>query len=208
MPSERILEILAGGVTPRRRKSSRHLAGSRPPPDRAQTRVTGPRNACVPRPEVPGEAAVRAYDSMAGDRHRKRVRGACLSDGPSCLGLANRVGLRVGHRLAGGDLRERLPHALLERSATNVERQLRGGPGLLDEADHLGHEVFARGISTDELCAREAALEIVGQLLRIVAEKDRTHTTLGGRYHWLPTWCSRPAMRPGPRSCLARPRPR
>ena len=51
---------------------------------------------------------------------------------------------------------QRLPHALLERGAAYVQRQVMADVGVFDQPDHLRHELLEAGIAADQFRAREA----------------------------------------------------
>ncbi len=76
-------------------------------------------------PAIPACAAIAAHDAMTWHRERDRI---------GCTGLCHRTrrtrradarsDLRVGRRLAGAKAAQRLPDALLERGAGEVEGQV------------------------------------------------------------------------------------
>src|SRR2546423_6701304 len=76
------------------------------------------------------ERAVGADHAVARDDHRDRVAAVGEADGADGPGVAEAAGERaVGGRLAGRDLAQHRPHALLELSP--VGRELQGEVGAL-----------------------------------------------------------------------------
>src|SRR5207245_5327117 len=88
--------------------------------------------------------------------------------------------LRIRRRGAGGDLAQRLPHALLERGAAHVQRQVEAERGRLDEADHLRDQPLEVAVTADQPRLGKSVLELTRQRVRIVAEQDRADAALGG----------------------------
>ena len=83
-------------------------------------------------------------------------------------------------RRAGRDLAQRLPDALLERRAADVEGQVEPERRRLDEADDAGHELLEAGVAADQPGLRKAVLEVAHQGVRVVAEQDRAHAPDAG----------------------------
>jgi hypothetical protein len=118
---------------------------------------------------------------MTRDRHCECVRGTGIGDGPDSLGDVDSVGdLRVGLGRADGDLGERLPDTQLERCTADIEQRCCSDPRVVDKPDYLCDELLERTIGADDVGVRQASFEIVGQLLRIVAEEDGADAPLRG----------------------------
>src|SRR3546814_16534711 len=60
-----------------------------------------------------------------------------------------------------GNLQEDLPHALLERSATNIEREAQSHGRRIDEFDYLLHQTFIGLVATNPDRLGEQRLEVV-----------------------------------------------
>src|SRR3546814_17649489 len=72
-----------------------------------------------------------------------------------------------------GNLQEDLPHALLERSATNIEREVQSHGRRIDEFDYLLHQTFIGLVATHQDRLGELRLEVLQQGLGIVTQQDR-----------------------------------
>ena len=122
-----------------------------------------------------------AHDAVAGNGHRDRVGRARPRHRPHRPRRADARGdLRVGRRGSRGNLAQRLPHALLERRATHVQRQVEAQRRRLDEAHHLRDEPLEVALAADQPGLREPVLEVARQGVRVVAEQDRADAALGG----------------------------
>ena len=122
-----------------------------------------------------------AHDAVARDRHRVGVGRAGSGDGAHRSRRTDLLGdARVRLRLAGRDLAQRQPDALLEGRAAHVERQGEAVGRRLDQPDHLGHQLLVRRVAADQPRPRKPVLEVAHQRLGIVAEQDRGDT-LGAR---------------------------
>src|SRR5690606_24088019 len=98
-------------------------------------------------PAIAGQIAVAAHDAMAGDRNRDPVRRACLAHRSHRARRTDPLGeLRIAERLPGRDRAQRLPDALLEGRAAQVERQVESDLGRLDESDHARDSTLERTI--------------------------------------------------------------
>lgn len=78
---------------------------------------------------VPGEAAVRSDDAVAGHDDRDRISPRCRARGARrarAAGAARK--LSVADRLAVGHARDRSPDGALERGAARIERQVEPAP--------------------------------------------------------------------------------
>jgi hypothetical protein len=64
---------------------------------------------------------------------------------------------------------------VLECGATDIERKIQIGAGILDEGDHLRRERLERAIAAHQPSARELLFKHAHELLRLVAEKDRAN---------------------------------
>src|SRR3712207_3071038 len=104
---------------------------------------------------------------MAGDGDSDRVRRARLrhrahgvrsADAPRELGITQRFACR--------DLSERLPHTLLKRRATDVERQIEPYTRRFHQRHDLCHELLEFSIAADQLRAWKAVLQITSQRVR------------------------------------------
>jgi len=116
---------------------------------------------------------------MARDRYRQHVGGARLGHGLDRLRRADAVGdIGIAHRLAGRNLPECLPDALLERGSSHIEWQVESQSRRLHEAHHLGHKLLELGVAANQIGSRETVLQIARQLIGIVAHENGTHTTL------------------------------
>ena len=79
---------------------------------------------------------------------------------------------------------QRLPHALLERGAADVERQVQALTRRLDEADDLGHHVLEFGVAALKLGVRKAVLQVAHQRMRDRRRAgSRTRPCRGGDQH-------------------------
>src|SRR3546814_4188065 len=72
-----------------------------------------------------------------------------------------------------GNLQEDLPHALLERSATNIEREVKSHGRRIDECDYLLHLTVIGLVATHQDRLGELRLEVLQQGLGIVTQQDR-----------------------------------
>ena len=127
--------------------------------------------------------AIRHCDhTVARDRDSQRIGPDGRPDGAHCLRCTDAMcDLRITHRLARRDFAQRLPYALLERSATHIERQVESQGRGFDKAHHLGDHLLELGIASDQMRAREPILQIARQRIRIVADQNRAHATLARR---------------------------
>src|SRR3546814_10029971 len=83
----------------------------------------------VDAPPASRDATVLAHDAMTRDDQGQWVRRSGLRDRSSGAGATDSPGdFRIGGRRARGNLQEDLPHALLERRATTIEREVQS-PG-------------------------------------------------------------------------------
>ena len=118
---------------------------------------------------------------MAGDGDGNRIRCTSLCDCASRFRRTDALGdLRIAHRGARRYLAQRLPHPLLESRAAHVERQVEPQRRRFDEADNPGHEFFELPVAADQLCFREAVLEVVQQDVGVVSERDGAEAIAGG----------------------------
>ena len=116
---------------------------------------------------------------MAGNGDSEFVRRACSGDGTHRLRRSDAPSdFGVGNRLADGDLLERLPYALLEGRAANVEREIEADPRRFNEADNLRDKGLIVAIGANETRFRKTILEIADELVRIVPEQDRRNALL------------------------------
>ena len=111
---------------------------------------------------------------MAGNSDSQIVSGAGARDGAHRLRRSDAPGeLGVGNRLAGRDLLERLPYALLEGCAADVDGKIEAPSRRFNQADNLRDQGLIIAIRANEMRFRKAVLKIADQLVRIVSEQDR-----------------------------------
>ena len=116
---------------------------------------------------------------MARNRDGQRVGSAGLrhgSHGRRCTDAFGDFG--VAHRLAGRNAAQRLPDPLLERRATDVQRQIEADAGCLDETDDHRYPLLELGITADELRVGKPVLQLASQCLWIVAQRDGADTAI------------------------------
>jgi len=107
---------------------------------------------------------------MARDRHRQRIGTAGLRNRTHCRGRPDARGdLAVGCGSAGGNLPQRLPNALLEGSAPDVQGEVQADRRRFDQPDDAGDQRLEVRIATDHLGARKLVLQVLHQTFRIVA---------------------------------------
>ena len=110
---------------------------------------------------------------MAGDGHRDLVGTAGLSHAAHSFRLTDATcDLRVACRLPSRDLAQGLPNALLERRATDVERQVETDVRPLHKAHDLCDDFLEPLITSDEIGVWETVLKIARQRVGIVPEQD------------------------------------
>src|SRR6185312_11330155 len=76
---------------------------------------------------------------------------------------------------------QRPPHALLERGAAHVQRQVQPDRRSLDETDHLGHQLLVVSVAADQPGLRKTILQIARQRVGIVAKQDRAYAAFALR---------------------------
>src|SRR6185503_1500895 len=133
-------------------------------------------------PAVTRQATVAANDAVTRYRDGEHVRRARGRDGarggrrpdsPRELGVARGV--------AGRNLAHRLPDALLKGGAANIERQFEADLRRLDEADDPRDERLECFVAADEARPRKSILQVTGQSVRIVADRDGADAALALR---------------------------
>jgi hypothetical protein len=114
------------------------------------------------------------HDAMAGiatargsRRRPEYARGLPGSD------LRGKIGVTDG--CPSGYRQKRPPHALLERCAAHVQRQIEADRRRLDEPDDPGHDVFKRD-RLRSASREESDPRIAHESVRIVSEQDRADT--------------------------------
>jgi hypothetical protein len=65
-----------------------------------------------------------------------------------------------------------VPNSLLERRATNVERQVETLLRGFDEADNTSNQRFVFPVGPDQVCLREAILQLVNEFIGIAPQQD------------------------------------
>lgn len=109
-------------------------------------------------PSIAGKAAIIPDNAMAWD-----------GDGPDRFGGADCVGnLGIAGGLAGGDLAERLPDALLEGGSANVEREVEPEGRGFDETYDLGDGLFELLVARRESGLWETVLQVAGKGVGVV----------------------------------------
>ena len=120
-----------------------------------------------------------ANDTVARNRDGQRVGSAGLRHGSHGRRCADTLGdFGVAHALALRNAAQRLPHALLESRAADVQRQIEADTGRLDETDDHRHPLLELGITADELRVGKPVLQLAGQCLRVVAQRDGADTAI------------------------------
>jgi hypothetical protein len=116
---------------------------------------------------------------MAGNGDSEIVCGARAGDGARRFRRSDAPGdFGVGDSVAGRNVLERLPHALLEGCAADVEREMQSDARHLNKADNLCNQGLVIAIGADETCFRKAILDITNEFFGIVAEQDRCDALL------------------------------
>src|SRR6187397_799716 len=111
---------------------------------------------------------------MTGNGDREVVRRARASDSAHRLRHPDAAcDFGVGHGLADRNLLQRLPDALLESGAANVEREIQTDPRRLDETHNACNEALVVAVGADETRPRKTILEIANEPLGIVSEQNR-----------------------------------
>ncbi len=101
----------------------------------------------------------------------------------TALGAPIRLGnLQVARRLASRHGTQRLPYALLEGRAADVQRKIQPQGRRFHEAHHARHQLLEVAISADEGGARKAILHVAHQWLGSVAQQNGAYAARGGRY--------------------------
>src|ERR1700759_872341 len=114
---------------------------------------------------------------MAGNCHRELVCGAGAGDCAQGLGGADAsCEFSVGDSRTDGNLLERLPDALLESGAPDIERQIEPEFRCFHATDNARDYSLVFPVGTNQAGFWEAVLQIMEQCLRIVAQKDRGNT--------------------------------
>ena len=83
--------------------------------------------------------------------------------------------LRIGRRLARRNLPQRLPDALLERGAADVEGQVEAEARRLHEADDPRDQVLVVPSPPIRRALGKAILKIAHERVGVVADQDRHH---------------------------------
>src|SRR6266852_7120408 len=95
-------------------------------------------------PAITGKRTVTSYNPVAWDGKCQSVRTASLGHGPYRLGHANLLSdRRIAYSCAHRNLAQRLPHALLKRRTSNIQRQGKPEGRAFDEARHFRGQLFA-----------------------------------------------------------------
>ena len=115
--------------------------------------LTGEKSALAPvAPAIAGERAVLAHDPMARNGQRDPVRGARFADRIRFVRFADALGdLASGSPWRLPESRERLPDALLEGRALDIERQIQAARRVLDQGYDLGKDGLQAGIIGDRV---------------------------------------------------------
>src|SRR3954453_17681093 len=116
---------------------------------------------------------------MTGNDDGKIVRGASSCHGTYGSRRADPLrNLSIGPRGADRNLLQRLPDALLERSAANVQGKIQADARRLDETDYPSYQSLVVMIRADQMRPRKAILQVANKIVRIVSEKDCGHALL------------------------------
>ncbi len=118
---------------------------------------------------------------MTGDGNGDGVfctRTSNRSHGSRCADLEGDV--RVSGCLAGGDFAYRLPHPLLKRSPSDVERQFQPISRLLDKIDHPRHQIDVVSIPAFEIRTGKSVLQFLNESIPIFSDQDRHHALFAG----------------------------
>jgi hypothetical protein len=117
---------------------------------------------------------------MAGDGDSDAVLGASAGDGARRAGGADGFGdFGIARGQAGGDLAQRVPHAMLKGGAANVEREIDARAGILDQCDRRVCELVESGIALDQARFGELPFELAAQRPNAVAEQDGADALVG-----------------------------
>src|SRR5258706_7764413 len=110
---------------------------------------------------------------MARDRDAKMVLRAGFCHGPGSFRHADVTGdLRIRRRCASRDPSERVPDALLECSAANIEGKIQTDPWRFNEANNPRNQGFVLMICADKTRLWETILKAARERVRIISEKD------------------------------------
>ena len=115
--------------------------------------LAGEKSALAPvAPAIAGERAVLAHDPMARNGQRDPVRGARFADRIRFVRFADALGdLAIARPGACRNRAERLPDALLESRALDIERQIQTARRVLDQGYDLGKDGLQPGIIGDRV---------------------------------------------------------
>src|SRR5262249_28747404 len=113
-------------------------------------------------------------DAVAGDSDGEIVRSARAGNRAYAPGGSDTPSnFRIRSRLADWDLLKRMPYALLEGGAANIERKIKADPRRLNEADNPSHQGLIGTIGTNEMGLRKAVLKVAHKVVRVVSQQDR-----------------------------------
>src|SRR5579859_6981826 len=101
---------------------------------------------------------------MAGNGHGEPVGSAGPGHGTHRVRRADATSdVAIACGLPGWYLAERLPDALLEGGATDVERQVEADVRCLNKAHDCGDQCFEGGIAAEQIGVRELILQVLHQ---------------------------------------------
>jgi hypothetical protein len=122
---------------------------------------------------------------VAGDRNRDVVCGASAGHGANGFWRAYPArDFGIGHGLPHRDGLQSLPHTSLKRRAAHVKRKVQTYLRRLDEADDADDHGLIVLVTADQPRLRKTILKIAYKFVRIVADQDRRHALVAGRYQY------------------------